>query len=300
MRFSTKMILIVVIARNIASSSGFSSPVGESGAAPTSTLKTSAALKMSAAATTAQREFFDLPSSGTAAVDPVVSADSLEPAAPFASSALIDDSLFLNEEEALAALNFPISEADLVVKAKEYLSAGQGVERPELLDATFTFMGPVVGGSDGLGREAYLDAVGGFKIKDAFPDLNPRFHDFRADKLDGGRVWFTSVASGTGNGAGFLGNKPTGKSFRTPPQACSLKFNEEGKAVKYTIGHVMERSLGNTGGLGGIFGPAYAIGKALPFPEAQPYKPSKRYRLIQVIGNLAGKMKKRQEAKKSE
>ena len=50
---------------------------------------------------------------------------------------------------------------------------------------------------------------------------------------------FTSVASGTDNGTGFLGNKPTGKSFRTPPQACSLKFNKEGKAIKYTIGHVV-------------------------------------------------------------
>jgi len=217
-----------------------------------------------------------------------------------AINCLIDESLFLNEEESLAELNFPISEADLVSKAKEFLSAGQGVERPELLDTIFTFMGPVVGGSDGLDREAYLDAVGGFKIKDAFPDLNPRFHDFRADKLDAGRIWFTSVASGTDNGTGFLGNKPTGKSFRTPPQACSLKFNKEGKAIKYTIGHVMERSVGNTGGLGGIFGPAYAIGKALPFPEAQPYKPSKRYRLIQFIGGLASNRKKRKEAKNTE
>jgi len=251
---------------------GFSSPVGESAAAPTP--------------------------KNSVGVDPV--ADSIEPAAPLASSSLIDDSIFLNEAEALAKLNFPTSEDELIIKAKEFLSANQGVERPELLDATFSFMGPVVGGSDGLGRDAYLEAVGGFQIKDAFPDLNPRFHDFRADKLDGGRIWFTSVASGTDNGLGFLGNKPTGKTFRTPPQACSLKFNEEGKAIKYTIGHVMERSLGNTGGLGGIFGPAYAIGKPLPFPEAQPYKPSKRYQFVQLIGNFAGKMKKRQEAKKSE
>jgi len=213
------------------------------------------------------------------------------------SANLIDESLFLNEEDALSKLNFPLSEATLITKTKEYLSAGQGVERPDLLASDFTFMGPVVGGPSGLNREAYLEAVGGFQIKDAFPDLNPRFHDFRADKLDAGRVWFTSVASGTDNGSGFLGNKPTGKSFMTPPQACSLKFNEEGKATKYTIGHVMERSLGNTGGLGGIFGPAYAIGKGLPFPEAQPYKPSKRYRLIQLVGRLASSAKKRKEKK---
>lgn len=209
------------------------------------------------------------------------------------SSSLIDESLFLNEEDSLASMSFPISLEELITKSKEFLSANQGVERPELLDDSFCFMGPVVGGPEGLPKENYLKAVGGFQIKDAFPDINPRFHDFRADKLDAGRIWFTSVATGTDNGTGFLGNKPTGKSFRTPPQACSLKFNEDGKVIKYTIGHVMERSMGNTGGMGGIFGPAYAIGKPLPFPEARPYKPSKRYRFIQFIGALASKMNKK-------
>jgi len=172
--------------------------------------------------------------------------------------------------------------------------------------------------------------------KAAFPDLNPRFHHFRADPLDAGRVWFTSQASGTDgavrptthsqlhtqiswnktspsklvslrhsrtrsdatpscngrqasgtdSGSGFLGGKPTGKAFSTPPQACSLKFDDSGLAIKYTIGHVMERSLGNTGGLGGIFGPAYAIGRPLPFPEARPWRPSKRYRLLQAVGQF--------------
>lgn len=154
------------------------------------------------------------------------------------SDSLIDESIFLNEEDALSNLNFPLSEAKLITSAKEFLSANQGVDRPDLLASDFSFMGPVVGGPSGLKREAYLEAVGNFKIKEAFPDFNPRFHDFRADKLDAGRVWFTTVASGTDDG-GFLGNKPTGKSFMTPPQACSLKFNEEGKAIKYTIGHVV-------------------------------------------------------------
>jgi len=65
--------------------------------------------------------------------------------------------------------------------------------------------------------------------------------------------------------------------------------------VKYTIGHVMERSIGNTGGLGGIFGPAYALGRPLPFPEARPWKPSKRYRLLQAVGNLASRLRKKEQ-----
>jgi len=196
------------------------------------------------------------------------------------------DPMFLDEQAALAEAAFPLSEADLIERAKTFLYYGQGVEKPELLDDSFVFMGPFVGGAGGLPKEDYLKAVGGFDIKLAFPDLMPRFHHFRADPLDAGRIWFTSQASGTDNGAGFLGNQPTGKRFDTPPQACSIKFDQAGLVIKYTIGHVMERSIGNTGGLGGVFGPAYAIGKPLPFPEANPWKPSKRYKTLMLIGQL--------------
>ena len=201
--------------------------------------------------------------------------------------------MFMDEEAVLAAQNFPLDEATLISKAKTFLFYGQGVEKPELLSDEFCFMGPFVGGADGLGKEQFLKTVGGFDIKEAFPDLNPRFHHFRADPLDSGRVWFTSQATGSDSGTGFLGNAPTGKSFSTPPQACSIKFNEDGLVVKYTIGHVMERSMGNTGGLGGIFGPLYAIGKPLPFPEANPWKPSKRYRALMLVGRLLTWLKER-------
>merc|ERR1712086_896095 len=47
------------------------------------------------------------------------------------------------------------------------------------------------------------------------------------------------------------------------------------------------------GGLGGIFGPAYALGKPLPFPEANPWKPSKRYRALMLVGQLASWLQKK-------
>jgi len=224
------------------------------------------------------------------------SAMRMQAVASSGSAAILSDPMFLDEDALLAAAAFPISEDDLIEKAKAFLYYGQGVEKPELLGQSFCFMGPFVGGEGGLPKAEYLKAVGGFDIKQAFPDLNPRFHHFRADPLDPGRVWFTSQASGTDNGAGFLGNKPTGKSFSTPPQACSIKFDMTGLAIKYTIGHVMERSLGNTGGLGGIFGPAYAIGKPLPFPEANPWKPSKRYKTLMLVGRLLTWLNGRKEA----
>ena len=97
-------------------------------------------------------------------------------------------------------------------------------------------------------------------------------------------MWITSQATGSDSGTGFLGNTPTGKSFSTPPQACSIKFNEDGLVVKYTIGHVMERSMGNTGGLGASSGPRHREA----VPSLRPtWKPSKRYRALMLVGRSA-------------
>ena len=64
---------------------------------------------------------------------------------------------------------------------------------------------------------------------------------------------------------------------------------------KITVGVVMDRTMGNTGGLGGVFGLFSAIGSPLPFPEARPWKMSKRYRFFQWLGRLSAK---KAEAKK--
>ena len=56
---------------------------------------------------------------------------------------------------------------------------------------------------------------------------------------------------------------------------------------------VKDREVGNTGGLGGLYGIMYAIGKPLPFPEARPWKMSKRYRAFQALGNLMSRLQKK-------
>ena len=54
----------------------------------------------------------------------------------------------------------------------------------------------------------------------------------------------------------------------------------------------MDRTIGNTGGMGGIFGPLYAIGRPLPFPEARPYSPSIQYRAFQQVGAIVSTVNK--------
>ena len=46
-------------------------------------------------------------------------------------------------------------------------------------------------------------------------------------------------------------------------------------------------NIGNSGGLGGVFGIRYAINKPLPFPEGHPkQQPSLSLRLYQYIGQF--------------
>ena len=42
----------------------------------------------------------------------------------------------------------------------------------------------------------------------------------------------------------------------------------------FYVGYVIDRTVGNTGGLGGAFGFFWATGNPLPFPECQPFKGS--------------------------
>lgn len=81
-----------------------------------------------------------------------------------------------------------------------------------------------------------------------------------------------------------------GKKLDSPPQACSLSFDAQLKCTQLTVGYVMDKQIGNTGGLGGVFGVLYAIGSPLPFPEAQPWSMSPQYWVFNKVGGLAQKL----------
>ena len=191
-------------------------------------------------------------------------------------------SIIMDEEALVKAQKFAISPDELISKAKAFLGEIDFSKQGDYMsDDNFVFLGPVVGP---LTKEAYLKAIASFDVLSIFPDINPRYFGWTVDPFDCGRVW--AISRGVGS------NPASGKSFEAPPQAVSVTFNAKGMVTKFTIGHVMDRSVGNTGGLGGLFGPLYAIGKGLPFPEGQPWKPSWRYRFFNFIGKVASKFKK--------
>jgi len=197
---------------------------------------------------------------------------------------------FIDEEALLAQSIFPIKPNELLVKAKSWLmEASEGRYDATTMADTFEFAGPVVGP---LTKDEFLTAIASFDLKEGIPDLTGNMHHFRVDPYIHSRVWFTTISKGTQTGMLAGSIKPSGKAFQSCPQSCSLTFNEAGQVLEYTIGYPMDRRLGNTGGLGGVFGIFYAIGSPLPFPEANPWKISKRYRFFQLLGKLNSMMKK--------
>merc|ERR1712032_1571663 len=131
-------------------------------------------------------------------------------------------------------------------------------------------------------------ALGSFKLTEAF-DNKPNFFGFTVDPMQPNRVWFFNRVRAVHVGE-FRGLPATGKKIEYPPQSFHLDFNPDG-LVKEVGFYTNDRRQGNTGGLGGAFGYMYAIGKPLPIPECQPYKKSKRFRALILVGNISKKLK---------
>lgn len=196
---------------------------------------------------------------------------------------------FIDEQRTLENSRFPIGQDVLIQKSKELIETEFGSKKPELLADNFLFVFPVVGP---LRKADFILAFSSFKVEQAFPDSKNNFYNFFVDPLEPNRVWFLTrpelVHSGTLN----FGSKkipPTGIKVVPPPQMLSFTFDREGRCYKMTGGYSVDRTVGNTGGLGGLFGIFYAVGQTLPFPEAQPWKHSPQwetfYRRIPQIQN---------------
>lgn len=174
---------------------------------------------------------------------------------------------------------YPIGPVELIEKAKEVLRSEFGTKAgcdDSCLAEDFQFVAPIIGP---LSKTEFVRVFASFKVKDAIPDIKDNSW-FQVDPLEPNRVWFFTRATGTHTGTLALGPgiAATGKSIMMPPQAQSMLFDEQGKCYTLTVGYTMDKRIGNTEGLGGVFGIVKAVGKPLPFQEAQRlYTPSLRF-----------------------
>ncbi|CAJ1393066.1 unnamed protein product [Effrenium voratum] len=213
-----------------------------------------------------------------------------------------------NEEALIRENAFPIAPEELLVLAKYFL-ATESPDAPtpgdgSMLAENFTFLGPVIGP---LNKEEFMVNVKGIEFYAAFPDATAQLHHFRVDPFEPCRVWYTCRGTGqhTGKAApgtdtALLMGEPTKIRYVNAPQACSVRFTEQGLVDQFTIGYVMDRSVGNTGGLGGFFGPLFAIGKSFPFAEGQPWRPSLGYQLYVRLGAFFNRLRCKLEGRPEE
>jgi len=194
-------------------------------------------------------------------------------------------------------------EAKMIELAKRLISNEFGGDNPDLLSEDFQFVFPVVGP---LTKEQFIRAFTDFKLRDAFPTSSGNFYNFKVDPLEPNRVWFLGRGSFTHLGDFVLGFQTfpgTGKRISLAPQCCSASFDEHGKCYKFTGGYVVDRSVGDTSGLGGIFGILTGLDLvSLPFPEGRPWKPSMMWeaftlRLAQIQDDWRAIMKPNVEKK---
>ena len=205
---------------------------------------------------------------------------------PFDASVEWKPEGMVDEAALLKDWDFPIDAETLVNRAKWVIAEPElGMRDASVLAKDFEFCAPVIGPLD---TKAFLGALDGFKLEDAFPDMCENYHGFRADPLQPGRIWWATRTAATHNGkAGAITGEPTGKKLQFPPQSYSMIFNADGKVKEFTVGYPIDRRVGNTGGLGGAFGYFYGVGKPLPIPECKPYKPSRQLRFLNFLQKFA-------------
>jgi hypothetical protein len=225
----------------------------------------------------------------TAESDAVVSTDDDDKK----DEAILSNPMFIDEAERLGSRSkSALPPETMILIAKRFLSSSGGLGGdPELLSPSFTFEGPVVGP---LGKQEFVDAIGSVDFAAAFPDFKSEFYGFHVDPFEGDRVWYTARGKGKNTGPllPFVPEESgTGKTIVNPPQVCSITVDHStGLITKYTIGYVVDRTVGNTGGLGGLYGILYALDRPLPFPEANPWQKSLQYDLFQRVGGLLRKL----------
>ena len=199
-----------------------------------------------------------------------------------------------DEEVAAKAAFFDNKSSELIAQTKKLfdpeIMLGLG-DNGECLAENFQFCAAVVGP---IGKQPFLDALGGFKLEDSF-DIETNRFGFTVSPIQPNRVYF--LTSNTAQmKSDFMGvskeNAKNKGNLILPPECHHADFDEEMKLTEYGF-YTVDRQYGNTGGLGGAFGFFYGVGKGLPFREAMPFKKSFRYSFITWLGNIMSSRKKK-------
>jgi len=155
----------------------------------------------------------------------------------------------------------PFPDSVMIQLAKGVTASSFGLDDPDLLSIDFTYLEPLMGP---LKKEAYVELfTTKYNVRDAVPDLDYQFQNYRVDPYDPFRVWVDTRAKGTRIGpigAKALPANIQSAKFESPPECMSFTFDADGYCTRITAASVLDPLLGNTGLLGGVYGILYATG----------------------------------------
>lgn len=185
----------------------------------------------------------------------------------------------------LSKSTFPIPPEKLVALAKDAVfTRGLGMnDNARCLAENFVFRGSQVE----TPRHEFLRALHSFNLGESFR-VKQQFFGWIVDPIQPNRVWFMNRQEAE-QIQEFYGTNQIGLKLVLPPECLHVDFNAHGQVEEFGF-YTVDRAQGNTGGLGGAFGYFYGVGKPLPFPEAHPYKMSKRRRFFEFVGRLLTKI----------
>jgi hypothetical protein len=194
----------------------------------------------------------------------------------------------LDTEALLAKSTFAIKPDDLIAVAKDFVFIkGSGTkDKGESLADDFIFRAAFIE----TPKDKFIETLKGFNLEDSF-EIKQQFFGWTVDPLQPNRVWVINRQESVHTGD-FVGVKPTGKNYVLPPQSLHFDFQEDGKCTEFGF-YTVDRNQGNTGGLGGVFGLFYGVGRALPIPEGKPYEFSLQRRVLEGVTGFFSKFSKK-------
>lgn len=158
--------------------------------------------------------------------------------------------------------------AKLIELTKEFLADGNGFyskPKSEWFADDFAFQGEILGP---MNKEGYIRNLEGFKLYEAFPDIQPNPSSFVMDSINPRRVWFLVRVTGTHLNsiplrflpwAPPIQFKATGAKVRGGPEAFSVTWDRNNKVKFLTVGYAVSQE-GTNGGFGAAFGLLHACG----------------------------------------
>ena len=143
---------------------------------------------------------------------------------------------------------------DVLQRTIEFAQSTSYEEVAEYYDKDYVFRGPIIGPITG---EEVKRTQQGFRIQDAYPDIETRPFGFCIDPDNPYRCYYMERWEGTNTGSVKIGPielEPTDNYVQLPTHMMSINWTPEGKVIYACLSSPLDRFEGDTQGAGAVFG----------------------------------------------